>query len=195
MDLELPAHLHATRDLLTRSLVSHSERAPAMPAGLAADLIARFETRGTPAPAAATRSWALGLKRFFATPAFGAAAAAVLVLGTAMPLLDGPSAANNENFRGGSTVESRSSVRIIFIGEEPGDRAAVESSGNFESASLMSVEGIEAALELDGAKVLVDFSSRKITAFDASGKVVHDESMPEASSQLGDAIAKAVTRI
>jgi hypothetical protein len=34
MDLQLPANLHATRDLLMRSLVVHSEQAPAIPAGL-----------------------------------------------------------------------------------------------------------------------------------------------------------------
>lgn len=195
MDLELPAHLHATRDLLTRSLVSHSERAPAMPAGLAADLKARFEPRRAPAQAASTRSWAFSLRSLFATPAFGAVAAAVLVLGTAIPLLQGPADTPSETFRGAAAVAPEASVQVIFIGEDTGDRAAVEASGNFESASLLSAENIEAALELAGPKVLVDFTARTITAYDAAGNAVHDEAMPASSSQLGDAIAKAVTRL
>lgn len=193
MDLELPAHLHATRDLLTRSLVSHSERAPAMPAGLAADLMARFEPRLTPAASASTRSWAFSLRSIFATPAFGAVAAAVLVLGTAIPLLQGPATQSTETFRGASEVAPESSVQVIFIGEDSGDRAAVEASGNFESASLLSAESIEAALGIPGPKVLVDFAARSITAYDDAGNAVHDEAMPASSSQLGDAIAKAVT--
>lgn len=195
MDLELPAHLHATRDLLTRSLVSHSERAPAMPAGLAADLMARFETRGTPALVASTRTWSFSLRSFFATPAFGAVAAAVLVLGTAIPLLKEPATSSTESFRGSSAVASENSVQVIFIGEDAGDRAAVEASGNFESASLISAESIEAARDIAGPKVLVDFAARSISAYDGTGKLVHDEAMPDSSSQLGDAIAKAVTRL
>ena len=195
MDLELPAHLHATRDLLTRSLVSHSERAPAMPAGLAADLKARFEPRRAPAQAAPSRSWASSLRSLFATPAFGAVAAAVLILGTAIPLLQGPADSSAETFRGAAAVAPEASVQVIFIGEDTGDRTAVESSGNFESASLLSAENIEAALELAGPKVLVDFTARTITAYDAAGNAVHDEAMPASSSQLGDAIAKAVTRL
>lgn len=195
MDLELPAHLHATRDLLTRSLVSHSERAPAMPAGLAADLKARFEPRRTPAPIGSTRSWAFSLRSLFATPAFGAVAAAVLVLGTAIPLLQGPATSSTETFRGASESAPETSVQVIFIGEDTGDRAAVEASGNFESASLLSAESIEAALDFTGPKVLVDFAARTITAFDDAGTVVHEEAMPASSSQLGDAIAKAVTRL
>lgn len=198
MDLELPAHLHATRDLLTRSLVSHPERAPAIPAGLAADLSASFDRRGTPAagPAAATRSWALRLRNWFATPAFGAVAAAVLVLGTALPLFDRPSAPDRgETFRGDHGAAQAPVVRIIFVGEEAGDRAAIESSGSFEAASLLSVEGIESAREIEGPKVIVDFTARSITAFDAAGAVAHEEAMPDSSSQLGNSIAKAVMRL
>jgi len=198
MDLELPAHLHATRDLLTRSLVSHPERAPVIPAGLAADLRASFEGRGTVAvgPSAATRSWALQLRRWFATPAFGAAAAAVLVLGTALPLLDGPPASTGrETFRGGNPAPAAPTVRIIFIGEEAGDRAAIESSGSFEAASLLSAESIESARAIDGPKVIVDFTARSITAFDAAGDVAHEEAMPDSSSQLGNSIAKAVMQL
>lgn len=198
MDFELPAHLHATRDLLTRSLVSHPERAPAIPRGLVADLSASLENRRAPSlvTVTRTRSWTSQLRRWFATPAFGAMAAAVLIVGTALPLMDGrSSSSSSETFRGDHGATTAPTTRIIFIGGEASDRAAIESAGLFEAASLLSVESIESAREIDGPKVIVDFTARSITAFDAGGTVASEEAMPDSSSQLGNSIAKAVSRL
>src|SRR5688572_25489596 len=97
--MDLSPHLHPTRDLLLRSLPTHDrEQAPPMPAGLAEELMARFESQPTQAFEVLPESFFAKLRGFLATPGFGLAAAAVAVVGLAVPMISGP---DKDSFRGG----------------------------------------------------------------------------------------------
>lgn len=195
MHLELPERLLVTRDVLTRSLPNHSEeRAPSMPAGLAADLAGRFAPEAEIHHESACISWLDKVKNFLATPGFGAAAAAVVVLGVAVPMFSqGDRAAPQETFRGGETmVATGEQVRIFFVGENAAVRSAVESSGNFEASALANAASVDAAKAEKGPKVLVDFSTRTITAFGTDGEAISQKALPAEASKVADVIAKLV---
>jgi hypothetical protein len=188
MDLQLPADLHATRDLLMRSLVTHPEQAPAIPAGLASDLSARFAPRVTKTVVTAPLSWSEKIRAFLSTPAFGAVAAAVVVLGVAVPMMSGPS---TESFRGDLPVAQTPAVQIIFTGEAPDIRAAVEASATFESTALSSMDSKAAATQ-PGPKVIVNLTSSTITAIDRDGATLYRAAVPTEPAKVADAIALAV---
>jgi hypothetical protein len=190
MDLELPERLHGTRDLLMRSLVLHSEQAPAMPAGLAADLDARFADH--PAPVTSPVSWLEKVRAFLAAPGFGAVAAAVVVLGVAIPMLSGPSP---ETIRGAEAALPADSVRIQLVGSNPQALAAIQASGMFDAAAISSVDTLSAAGISEGPKVIVDFSTASITAVDRDGQIVHREELPAETSMMAAVIADAVSRL
>lgn len=189
MDLELPANLHATRDLLMRSLVVHPEQAPAIPAGLASDLSARFSPRAMRTVVTAPLSWSEKVRAFLSMPAFGAVAAAVVVLGVAVPMMSGPSA---ETFRGDLPVAQANAVRIIFTGDHPEIRAAVEASATYEASALCSMDS-SAAATLAGPKVIIDLTSSTITAIDQDGATLYRADAPTDPGKVADAIALAVS--
>jgi hypothetical protein len=189
MDLELPANLHATRDLLMRSLVVHPEQAPAIPAGLASDLAARFSPRVMRTVVTAPLSWPEKVRAFLSMPAFGAVAAAVVVLRVAVPMMSGPSA---ETFRGDLPVAQANAVRIIFTGDRPEIRAAVEASATFEASALCSMDS-SAAATLAGPKVIIDLTSSTITAIDQDGATLYRADAPTDPGKVADAIALAVS--
>lgn len=188
MDLQLPADLHATRDLLMRSLATHREQAPPIPAGLAHDLSAHFAPRTLKTVVTAPLSWSEKVRAFLSTPAFGAVAAAVVVVGVAAPILSRPSA---ETFRGELPVVQAPAVRIIFIGNAPEVRTAVEASATFESASLSSMDS-QAAASKPGPKVIVNLTSSTIIAIDRDGATLYRSAVPTDSGKVADAIALAV---
>ena len=191
MDLQLPANLHATRDLLMRSLVMHPEQAPAIPAELARDLSARFAPRVTRTVVAAPLTLIEKVRGFLSTPAFGVMAAAVVVLGVAVPMLPSPSSSSSETFRGELTATPDDSVRIIFTGDRPDIRAAVEASATFEKAALCSMNSSAAATQA-GPKVIVDLTSSTITAIDRDGATLYRAIVPTEPGKAADAIALAV---
>jgi hypothetical protein len=193
MDLELPKRLHATRDLLTRSLVMHSDQAPAIPAGLAADLAAHFATRGAVATGNAPVSWLEKIRSFLSAPAFGAVAAAVVVLGVAIPMLSGPAATPGEIFRGGTAPLPDDAAKILFVGENPDILSAVKASGNFEAAAISTVENALKSVVVPGPKVIIDFTAATITAVDREGSIRHSAPLPAKASEVADAIAFALT--
>ena len=188
MDLQLPANLHATRDLLMRSLATHHEQAPPMPAGLASDLSARFAPRVMKTVVSAPLSWSEKVRTFLGTPAFGAVAAAVVILGVVAPTLSGPSP---ETFRGDLPVVQAPAVRIIFTGDSPETRAAVEASATFESSSLSSMDS-KAAASQSGPKVIVNLTTATITAIDRDGATLYRSAVPSEPGKVADAIALAV---
>lgn len=188
MDLQLPADLHATRDLLMRSLATHHEQAPPMPVGLASDLSAHFAPRVMKTVVTAPLSWSEKVRAFLSTPAFGAVAAAVVVLGIAAPMLSKPS---TETFRGDLPVAQAPAVRIIFTGSAPEIRAAVETSGTFDSTALFSMDSQVAAIQ-PGPKVIVNLTTSTITAIDRDGATLHRASIPTEPARVADAIALAV---
>jgi hypothetical protein len=188
MDLQLPADLHATRDLLMRSLATHHEQAPPMPNGLACDLSARFAPRVMKTVVTAPLSWSERFRAFLSTPAFGAVAAAVVVLGIAAPMVSGPSA---ETFRGDLPVAQAPAVRIIFTGDAPEIRAAVEASATFETSALSTMDGL-AAVTQPGPKVIVNLTTSTITAIDRDGATLYRSAVPTEHGKVADAIALAV---
>jgi len=197
MDLSLPDRLHPTRDLLMHSLPLHpSEKAPAMPAGLAADLMARFAPQVEVVTVVAPASWFEKVRSFLATPGFGAVAAAVVVLGVAIPMVSSPGQTTTETFRGGpSTVVTGSAVRIVFVGENAAVQDAVEESGSFEASALGSVATLEMANAVTGPKVIVNFATRTIIAYSASGTSIHSVMIPENADEVSGVIAAAVSML
>lgn len=190
MDLDLPNHLHSTRDLLMRSLVMHPEPAPAMPAGLATDLSARFVKSRTAAPAVAPLSWMEKVRGLFASPAFGLVAAAVVVLGVAIPMIPASS-----TFRGQDTALTAEAVRIVFVGENPDVVSHVKASGNFEPSAISSVVSATDSSAISGPAVIVDFRQNSLTAIDREGKTVHRADLPGDVAGATEAIGLAVTRL
>jgi hypothetical protein len=195
MQLELPGHLLATRDVLARSLPSHAgESAPVMPANLTADLAARFGAKAPTRNESTRISWMDKVRTFLATPAFGAVAAAVVVMGVAVPMMTGGEKADRESFRGGETmVASGDQVRIIFVGENAAVRSAVEASGDFEASALISAASADAARSEKGAKVIVDFTSKTVTSFDTSGSEVSRKELPADAKDVSGVISRAVS--
>lgn len=180
-----------------RSLPTHSlEKAPVMPAGLAADLAARFAPKSSSMPVEVRVSWFKKVRVFLATPGFGAVAAAVVVLGVAAPLLMNKNQAPAESFRGGqSAVVTGDPVRIIFAGENATVRSAVAASGDFESSALSGVADAIAAKAVAGPKVVVDFTSGTITGYSAEGVEVRSEKLPENATKVSSVIADVVSRL
>ncbi len=191
MDLDLPSHLHSTRDLLMRSLVMHPEQAPAMPAGLAADLNARFSPRPAAVAPVKPVAWLDKVRSFLATPAFGLAAAAVVVMGIALPMVSQP-AAPKETFRGQTTAVSAEPVRILFAGSNPEIVSAIRNSGEFEAAAIATLD--QTATSTDGPAVIVDFKQGTVSSIDRDGSVLHREALPGDASGVAAAIASALSR-
>ena len=196
--MDLPPHLHATRDLLMRSLPVHiSEPAPPMPAGLANDLMMRFEPRAAPAAGAVTATAPVSifgkLRAFLATPGFGMAATAVVVLGLGVPLLSNNS---RETFRGENPPSATASegTAICIVGRNKELQSAIEKSGSFEVSAFRSAATSDSALALRGPKVVVDFTTNKITAYKADGTEAHSMKIPDQPSRVADAVADAVSR-
>ena len=197
MHLELPERLLVTRDVLTRSLPTHPlEKAPAMPAGLAADLAGRFAPQAVLRQESARISWFDKVRSFLASPGFGAVAAAVVVLGVAIPMFFAGDRGTQETFRGGETMAAPGEqVRIFFVGENGAARSAVESSGNFEASALVAGENADAVRSAKGPKVIVDFSAGTVTAIDARGVEVSRSTLPVEAKQVPGTIAKAVSTL
>jgi hypothetical protein len=196
MQLELPDRLHATRDLLMRSLIPQSgEPAPSMPASLALDLADRFAPRSPLVPVSATLSWLQRARHFLASPAFGAVAAAVVLLGAALPLLQRPVSLPKDSLRGAAGEVAAETVRILFIGDHPAAREAVVASGMFEPDAISSIARDTDAEALPGPKVLVDLATSTITAIDRDGATIHRVAVPSSAANLADAIAFAVSTL
>jgi hypothetical protein len=197
MHLELPEHLHSTRDLLMRSLPVHPlEKAPAMPAGLADDLTARFGRKTVVVTRVVERTSLLGkVRAFLATPAFGIAAAVVVALGVAAPTMTSKPSPQ-ETFRGtDSPAVAGGAVTILFVGTNPALQSAVENSGNFEPSAFRSSVDLASAQEVTGAKVVIDFNTEKIHAVDASGAEAYSARIPARADKVAGAVAEAVSRL
>jgi len=193
--MDLPPHLHATRDLLMRSLPAYSlEQAPPMPAGLADELMQRFEPRAKAAAITATTPASIfsKLRAFLATPGFGMAATAVVVLGLGIPLLSNKD--GKEVTRGVySPPQETDGIAICFVGRDKELQSAIEKSGLFEGSAFRSATTSDTALALSGAKVVVDFGANTITAYKADGSVAHSVKIPDQPARVAGAVADAVS--
>ena len=131
---------------------------------------------------------------FLATPAFGVAAAAVVVLGVAVPMISKP--VPQESFRGmDSTAVSGDAVTILFVGTNRALQSAVENSGNFEPSAFRSAVDLASAQEVAGAKVVIDFNTEKIHAVDATGAETYSARIPAETDKVANAVADAVSRL
>jgi hypothetical protein len=191
MDLDLPSTLHPTRDLLMRSLVMHSEQAPTLPAGLAADLSARFAPREIAAPQVAPVSWFEKVRGFLSTPAFGAAAAAVVVMGVAVPMISAPADRGEHVFRGATSAITADAVRIVFVGQNPAMVSEITASGDFEAAAITMTES---SSTVTGPAVIVDFTTGSLSAVDADGSLLHRTDLSGDASDMAASIASALSR-
>lgn len=192
MNLELPAALQPTADILRNSLMLRAdEKAPALPAGLFEDLAARFETSAALPARPAKVSLFAKIQSFISTPAFGMSAAALVILAVVLPTaLKTSDNTESTTFRGGSAdIGATASSSIVLIGAPQDIVSSLGNSGDFEKGSIFTTN------TASGAKVIVDFNSATITAITADGQSVHTASLPGDKAALSAAIAEALSKL
>ncbi len=196
MNLDLPPHLETVRRMLEGSLrLRPSEPVPAVPAGLLDDLNRKFVSQRIVIEPESRVSWKMKLKALVATPAFGLAAAAVMVFGVVAPLVhhqSGPGAV--DSFRGVTgTVEAPAMIVLV---DSPADLAnTLSRSGQFEASSVIAVGDLKAASDIAGPKVILDFESATIRAIDDQGETLHEAGLPTRISDLTLSVADALSRL
>lgn len=191
MRYELPAKLRPTADMLRNSLMLRTdERAPAIPDSLYRDLSDRFH-KGAANPAPTARIPLLArIQRFLSTPAFGMAAAALVILAAILPSVLKPSGGSgSSSFRGGTAVTGEMATHIVLIGASQALASSLGESGYFEKGSILTSD------TAPGSKVLVDFNISTITAISADGETVHSSSIPTDPTELPAAIAEAFGKL
>jgi hypothetical protein len=136
------------------------------------------------------------VRRFFSSPAFGLAAAAVLLLGLLVPQLVDRSKDGPETFRAaGDAAESDHVSRIIFVGDGAEFVAAVESSEVFEPTSLVTASDLDSALFEPDPKVVIDFGAGTLSVYSGDGERTFSEALPKSPEDLPAAIAAALTQL
>ena len=189
MDLELPPHLDSVRRRLAASLaLCPTEQAPCVPAGLLEDLERHFDAPVL-TPVRERRSWRERVRGLIASPAFGIAAAAMLVLSVATPSL-----LPETIFRGTpSSSTSGDCVPVVLVREPTGIRQLVEGSGDFEAGAVASVDRLDKGLAILGPKVVVDFETGLLRSLDSTGREFFSAPIPEDTAELSTLIAEAIT--
>jgi hypothetical protein len=198
MKIEVPEKLQATKDRLIHSLSSHPEEvAPPVPQRLMEDFSERFApAQVAPASQVVEGKLVDKVRRFFSSPAFGLAAAAVLLLGLLVPQLVERSKDGPETFRAAGDAPVADHVsRIVFVGNGEEFVAAVESSEVFEPTSLVTANDLESALFEPDPKVVVDFNAGTLCVFNRDGEKTFTEDLPKDPSDLPAAIAAALTQL
>ena len=195
MNIELPQHLQATADLLSGSLQRHSQdTAPPIPRGLADDLSSRFAP-ASPAPAVQSSkvSWFEKARSFVATPAFGLAAAAMVVLGFFTPALMTPAQVGTptESFRGSHVVHTSSNASIVLITDNSETRRLLEESGLFDMSIVIETSDPLVAATISTAKLLVDVKGGAMVAYNAESREVLADHLPDDPSRIAERIALA----
>lgn len=192
MDLDLPANLQRTADILRNSLMSPAhEKVPAMPAGLFEDLTARFGASAAFTAPPAKISLFGKIQSFVSTPAFGMAAAALVVLTVVIPGVMEPSGDNAATgFRGGSAgSQATASASIVLIGAPQDIISSLGASGDFETGSILTAD------TASGPKVIVDFDRSTVISVTADGRTVHSAGLPADRAELSAAIAEALSKL
>ncbi|BCX50350.1 hypothetical protein HAHE_42580 [Haloferula helveola] len=171
-----------------------SEPAPAVPSGLLDDLNQRFSTRKIVIEAPRQFTLFRRLRSMLETPAFGMAAAIILVLAIAGPTLRQMGGGDSHSFRGTpGSVEAP--VRIVLIDGPAELPNFLKSSTDIEPGSLISVGDYGAAMSLEGPKVILDFKHSIIRSHSENGEVVYSDTIPESLAMLADAISEAVLHL
>ena len=192
MQLELPAELQHTANILRNSMkLNAQETAPALPADLFQDLASRFSPQTAPA-APAKASIFEKARSFFATPAFGMSAVALVILAVALPSV--MNTTETTSFRGNATtaadeetVAAPASIVLIRASDEV--VSALKASGDFEKGSILTSDTAK------GAKVTVNFGNQTIVSKNAAGDTLYIGQIPADPAALNDAIATAIARL
>lgn len=191
MNIELPQHLKATADLLSRSLHQNPlDEAPAVPKSLVNDLT----TRWAPSQAATPMvSWFSKFHQFVATPGFGLAAAALLVLGFFAPALMTPQQVtkSTETFRGANVAYSASNASIVLITDNSDTRLLLEQSGLFDMSVVIETSDPLVAATLQTAKLLVDVKGGAIVGYNKESREIVADQLPADQSKIAERIALA----
>lgn len=191
MNIELPEHLKATADLLSKSLHLHpQDKAPAVPESLVSDLATEF----VPASPTQTKvSWISKIHDLVATPGFGLAAAALLVIGFLAPSLTNPSqnSESAETFRGANVAYSASDASIVLITDNSETRQLLEESGLFDMSAVIETSDPLVAATLQKAKLLVDVKGGAIVGYNKDSREVVADKLPSDRSKVAERIALA----
>lgn len=197
MNLDLPHHLHATRDLLTASMRTHSsEQAPALPAALLEDLTRSVSIQSTEVRESHFAVLFASLRSMMGSSTFGSAAAAIMVLAVASTVVLRPDATTNKDtFRGANAYSAADSAQVILVAAPAGLQRVLEVTTDFEDGIFSSTATIDGTTDLKGARVIVDFNAGTITSINATGESVYQAELSESTSGLSLEIASALTRL
>ena len=190
MNPELPEHLQATAALLSRSLPRHCrESSPAIPADLLGDL-SRKSVVESPS---AKLVWFERARSWVSSPAFGLAAAALVVIGFFAPALMNPAgtAAPQETFRGTHVVNTTSNAAIVLITDHSDTRRLLEESGLFDMSIVIETSDPLVAATIPSAKLIVDVNGGAIVAYNAESREILADQLPEDRSKTAERIALA----
>ena len=168
------------------------EKAPSMPADLAADLADRFAPKQAPVKATSSTSWFEKVRGLLASPSFGVAAAAIVMVGVAVPMLSGPEAKTSETFRGADmSALVTDSVKIVLVGDNDSLRTQLQSSDSFETSAFIAHSDPSSAANVPGPKVVVNFDAGTVSAIDFDGTVLHSATIE--GNDIASAVATAVS--
>jgi hypothetical protein len=193
MNIELPEHLKSTADLLSKSLHFHPlDTAPAIPDELVSDLSRKF-SHAQPSDSAQNSKNSLFAKlgSFLATPGFGLAAAAILILGFIAPALMTQNTESKETFRGANVTYAASKASIILITDNSETLKNLEDSGLFDMSIVIETTDPLFAASIQGAKLLVDVRGGAIVGYDADSREVLSDELPDDRSKIAEQIALA----
>lgn len=196
MKLELSPQLESIREILEGSLrLKANESVPTVPSGLFQDLNQRYAAQRIVIEPTAQHPWLAGLRGFMRTPAFGLAAAALIVFGVLMPFVSHDGGHTGaESFRGVSGAVATPTM-IILVDSPAGLEDTLIHSGSFEADSMVAVPDLDSAAQIAGPKVVLDFNTATLGAINEQGDTIHTASLPKSIADLSLAVADALSRL
>lgn len=187
MSEELPDHLKPVREILMDSAISPAEdEAPGAPSDLLDDLEESLLGTTTPPVTTARASFFEKIRSLFASPAFGAVSALIVVLFIALPFLNreepGGFRSGNEDYTEGP--------QILLVGIEDEAFEKLAASGLFDTQALIRTDDPDA---IEAPKLVLYFTTQTLVAIGAGGTEMLRKPMPEDRSALPSAIAQALS--
>ena len=187
---DIPERLRPIRDILMDSARGPAEdEAPGPPAGLLDDLEKTLMDEQTERARPQQRqnpSLFEKITKLFATPALGVAAALLVVLFVSIPMFEGLDDFRND----GKQVNDGASIVLVAADDAAYD--SLLSLGLDEGTSIERVDTVEAAQSIPAPKVVVDFPSGQITAYDAEGNSSHPVPLPDDPADQATAVTQAL---
>jgi hypothetical protein len=194
MNDELPEHLRPVRDLMMNaahgSAGSDDEDFPPAPDDLLDDLEQKLGGRRVvPAAPVAALPWHVRLTRFFGSPGFGLAAAAIVVLLVAAPFFKGP-----DRFRDNGSSTATPAVRVVLVAADAPTLERLSGHSLIDPASRIIAENAAAAKAVAGPKLVLDFQASTLEGWSEDGSLLFTDPLPAAADQAA-AIATALSRL